>query len=97
MLTHMNTQQGTVELLLLQSKIPPSHYVESFSPFFLPPQTWLTVYDITRLIIPSLSSPCLPLRLYHSSSTFPCFRDSGIVMCVQAMRSSIEKARWNTI
>lgn len=44
--------------------------------------------------MPSLSSPCLPLRLYHLSSTLPCLRDSGMVMWVHAMRSSMEKALW---
>lgn len=52
----------------------------------------LTAKDMTRLIMPSLSSPCLPLKLYHSSTTVPSRRPSGIVTCVHAMRSSMENA-----
>lgn len=54
----------------------------------------LTANDITRLIMPSLSSPCLPLRLNHSSTTFPSRRFSGMVTCVHAILSSMEKALW---
>ncbi|KAF3833340.1 hypothetical protein F7725_027005 [Dissostichus mawsoni] len=41
----------------------------------------LTAKDITRLIMPSLSSPCRPLRVNHSSTTLPPRRLSGMVTC----------------
>ncbi len=54
----------------------------------------LTAKDITRLIMPSLSSPCLPLRLNHSSITLPSLRLSGMVTWVHAILSSMENALW---
>lgn len=54
----------------------------------------LTAKDITRLIMPSLSSPCLPLRLNHSSTTLPSLKPSGMVTWVHAILSSMENALW---
>lgn len=48
----------------------------------------LTVIVRTKFKEPSLPSPCLPLRLYHSSTVSPLNADSGIGMWAQATRSS---------
>ena len=52
------------------------------------PYRELTVKENIMLIMPSLSSPCLPDRLYQSSTASPFRAACGIAICDQAILSS---------